>query len=166
MFPSVCLLELPVGLLTGAQPWHVEPADSVWLLPQLWAAVAAVTTKPSTLTHSMVWYWAKLSHSWVGGQSRTLGWGRGWRTASNTRLSGLLFMEVTHPVKQWKLLMMLKAFISHRKCNRSTQSMHFQQCQLATLCCPLCSLNQTVTVSHWYTHTSVLRLSQLALIPF
>lgn len=39
-------------LLPGAQPCHPEQADSLWLLVQPWALVAAVTANPSTFMHS------------------------------------------------------------------------------------------------------------------
>lgn len=73
-------------------------------------------------------------------------------------------LHVDHPpCETVKRLLMLKALISCHTCRRSTRSMHFQQYQLATLCRPLCSLKQTMTVSHRYGY--VLWLLQLALTP-
>lgn len=150
-------------LLTGAQPCHAEQAGSLRLLAQLWAAMAAVTAKPSSCTHAA-----------RGGTGITIRQSgepaepdpqlrKRLKDCNKVMVASLLFMSVTRPVKQWKCLLMLKVFISRHKRNRSPQNTHFQQCCPATGCCSLCSLNQAVTGSHRYGYA--LWLPQLALIP-
>lgn len=99
----------------------MEQADSLWLLPQLRTAVPAATAKPITWMPS-AWFGTGLAIAvWGTREDGSSAEEEPVRLHQKTA-SGPAFHPAQNPVKQQKLLLVLKSVISNHKYKRSTQA--------------------------------------------